>query len=410
DARRKKICPGNWNRKHTCPETNQPDVWVYDSTREGNFDDDGSLPKKISNKLQFGSGIIQKTNNGKITKRINYLIADASSGPSDPVTPSGLMYTCDEFLFASTLQGGTGFAGDSNAGLTYSATTYCAPQGSRCGQDKRWQDNWLAAHAPLASEFKALKSGSVKKKWMKEHGLEYPESDQNLQAKALSQLANHFSKLQGDLFLYKLMTINKKGDGRFVYLDMNTGKDDDSDTDDEDEDEDDEDDNTKRDLTAQFMPPANVTTNQASGAGLVEASSLGLAVPSDAEHKSQVASVESNSDASTTSNNISGFISITRPAFSSQQAASGPLNIATATAGVLFSNNTRESIDSDHSSLANAARSGQSHTLLTEFNVSVASTVASVPTGDAFASYLGQSDSSRDVSRTGLYYEYFFTH
>lgn len=95
------------------------------------------------------------------------------------------------------------------------------------------------------------------------------------------------------------------------------------------------------------MPPANVTTNQASGAGLVEASSLGLAVPSDAEHKSQVASVESNSDALTTSNNISGFISITRPAFSSQQAASGPLNIATATAGVLFSNNTRESIDSD---------------------------------------------------------------
>lgn len=45
------------------------------------------------------------------------------------------------------------------------------------------------------------------------------------------------------------MTINKKGDGRFVYLDMDTGKDDDSDTDDEDED--DEDDNTKRDLTAQ---------------------------------------------------------------------------------------------------------------------------------------------------------------
>ena len=88
------------DRKHTCPETDQPDVWVYDSTREGNFDDDGSLPKKISNKLQFGSGIIQKTNNGKITKRINYLIADASSGPSDPVTPSGLMYTCDEFPFA----------------------------------------------------------------------------------------------------------------------------------------------------------------------------------------------------------------------------------------------------------------------------------------------------------------------
>ncbi|CAD0057353.1 unnamed protein product [Aureobasidium pullulans] len=62
----------------------QPDVWVRDSTR--NADGNRLRPNKISNKLQYNMGM-----NGR--KR-NYLIEDYSG------TPSGLMYTCDEFPFA----------------------------------------------------------------------------------------------------------------------------------------------------------------------------------------------------------------------------------------------------------------------------------------------------------------------
>jgi hypothetical protein len=37
-----------------------------------------------------------------------------------------------------------------NGGLTYSTTTYCAPQMSRCARDETWQDNWLATKGLLA--------------------------------------------------------------------------------------------------------------------------------------------------------------------------------------------------------------------------------------------------------------------
>jgi hypothetical protein len=78
DSRRGKICPKTWNKKHTCPEVDQPDVWVRDSTR--NADGNRLRPNKISNKLQYNMGM-----NGR--KR-NYLIEDYSGTPSTPVMSS----------------------------------------------------------------------------------------------------------------------------------------------------------------------------------------------------------------------------------------------------------------------------------------------------------------------------------
>lgn len=89
DKRRSKICPSTWNKRHTCPETDQPDVFVLDGTRSPN--DDPQEPNKVSNQLQYKAGLNGKT---------NYLIADFPDVQLSRSTPSGLMYTCDEFPFA----------------------------------------------------------------------------------------------------------------------------------------------------------------------------------------------------------------------------------------------------------------------------------------------------------------------
>jgi hypothetical protein len=88
DARRKKICPGNWNQRHACPETDQPDVFVRDIARNPRAD---ALPNKISSSLEYPMG-----RNG----RNDYLIAGFLNTLRKNISPSGLMYTCDEFPFA----------------------------------------------------------------------------------------------------------------------------------------------------------------------------------------------------------------------------------------------------------------------------------------------------------------------
>ncbi|THZ82186.1 hypothetical protein D6C88_06179 [Aureobasidium pullulans] len=308
DSRRGKICPKTWNKKHTCPEVDQPDVWVRDSTR--NADGNRLRPNKISNKLQYNMGM-----NGR--KR-NYLIEDYSG------TPSGLMYTCDEFPFASTIQGGTGLAGDPNAGLTYSATTYCAPQGSRCAKDVRWQDDWLASHG-LLSQWKALTPGSAaKSNWMAAKNMYYPVSDQNMQAGALSELARHFSKLKGDLFLFKLKTFSDPNEPRFAYMEL---EEDDDEEDDEDGDVDMS--NTRRDLDMQsaFQIQHAANTSQ-------EYRDL------DSESKSRLPTggdsyaPNSNPSKSHTSR-TSGFISLTRPDISARSLRLAP----TEASQLIFPNN-----------------------------------------------------------------------
>jgi hypothetical protein len=89
DDRRKKICPSNWNQRHTCPEPDQPDVFVLDATRNPNANKDE--PNKISSTLEHPRG-----RNGKN----DYLIAGAFNPVRRTSSPSGLMYTCDEFPFA----------------------------------------------------------------------------------------------------------------------------------------------------------------------------------------------------------------------------------------------------------------------------------------------------------------------
>ncbi|KAH0200996.1 hypothetical protein KCU99_g5779, partial [Aureobasidium melanogenum] len=238
DAKRKKkrryeICPSKWNKNHVCPEVDQPDVWTIDPSRNPRSSSGETVktPKKLSTSLQ---NVAAKAGN----KALKYLIADYQNGVTGTLEPSGLMYTCDEFPFASTIQGGTGFKGDSNAGLTYSAATYCAPQSSRCANDLTWQTNWLNENG-LLSTWQALPAKTVRSKWLKDQGIAYPSSDQNEQSKALSALAKHFAKLNGDLFLFKLKTINDPDDPRFAYMD--TGE--------EEDENDDVDANTKRDLT-----------------------------------------------------------------------------------------------------------------------------------------------------------------
>ncbi|KAH0163714.1 hypothetical protein KCU67_g5446, partial [Aureobasidium melanogenum] len=315
ETRRTKNCPSSWNRRHTCPEANQPDVWVRDAWR--NADRNKLRPNKISSSLQYGPG-----NKGKI----NYLIADYYNFVTRSLWPSGLMYTCDEFPFASTIQGGTGPDGDPNGGLTYSATTYCAPQGSRCGQDVRWQNSWLAAKQ-LLSQWQALNlAPRAKNNWIKAKGINYPTSDQNMQAHALSELSKHFAKLDGDLFLFKLKTINDPNELRFAYMD--TG-------DPEDEEEDDDDDgggnsaNAKRDLGMHPEQQTNTTSSMSRhsrgldfglgfglGAGALSVgASLALEYHSHSPMSAEVVSSDGYSGLGMSkTKEFSGFISITRSA------------------------------------------------------------------------------------------------
>jgi hypothetical protein len=88
NKRRRKICPNSWNKNHICPEKDQPDVFVLDGTRDPNKN--ALKPNKISSRLQHQKGL-----NGKN----NYLIADDYDS-TGALSPSGLMYTCDEFPFA----------------------------------------------------------------------------------------------------------------------------------------------------------------------------------------------------------------------------------------------------------------------------------------------------------------------
>ncbi|THY35296.1 hypothetical protein D6D01_01431 [Aureobasidium pullulans] len=258
DSRRGKICPKTWNKKHTCPEVDQPDVWVRDSTR--NADGNRLRPNKISNKLQYNMGM-----NGR--KR-NYLIEDYSG------TPSGLMYTCDEFPFASAAK-----------------------------------SNWMAAK-----------------------NMYYPVSDQNMQAGALSELARHFSKLKGDLFLFKLKTFSDPTEPRFAYMEL--GEDDDDDEED-DENGDVDMSNTRRDLDMQFVAASQIhhaanTSQEYSDLDYESKSGLHTGGDFDAPSSS------SNFDTSEShTSRTSGFISLTRPDISARSLRLAP----TKAAQLIFPNN-----------------------------------------------------------------------
>jgi hypothetical protein len=91
NSRRRKICPGTWNKNHLCPEPDQPDVWVFDQTRDTPLDVLNTNPIKISSGLQPDV-------------KPKYLIADYEDAVSLTSSPSGLMYTCDEFPFARLVE------------------------------------------------------------------------------------------------------------------------------------------------------------------------------------------------------------------------------------------------------------------------------------------------------------------
>ncbi|KAH0238124.1 hypothetical protein KCV06_g130, partial [Aureobasidium melanogenum] len=209
DAKRKKkrryeICPSKWNKNHVCPEVDQPDVWTIDPSRNPRSSSGETVktPKKLSTSLQ---NVAAKAGN----KALKYLIADYQNGVTGTLEPSGLMYTCDEFPFARLVD----------------------PISEAFERFQRRIDV-QCCNILCSSEFEISK-------WLKDQGIAYPSSDQNEQSKALSALAKHFAKLNGDLFLFKLKTINDPDDPRFAYMD--TGE--------EEDENDDVDANTKRDLT-----------------------------------------------------------------------------------------------------------------------------------------------------------------
>ncbi|KEY73171.1 hypothetical protein S7711_04137 [Stachybotrys chartarum IBT 7711] len=98
--RRGTACPsGSWRRTHTCPETNQPHT-----VPRGSMLGSGSYPAARYNPNNIAAG--QPGYN---------VIANSQQ------QHSGMMWTCDEFPPASSVEGGAG------------ANTFCAPANARCG-------------------------------------------------------------------------------------------------------------------------------------------------------------------------------------------------------------------------------------------------------------------------------------
>lgn len=121
----------------------------------------------------------------KMVERTNYQIADYED------MPSGLMYTCDEFPFATTIQGGIGLGTDANAGLNFAGTTYCAPQSSACGKNTEWFDRWASDNPASAILYRKakLKGVAALRKYRKETRFAFPKSDQDFQAAALNEIS-----------------------------------------------------------------------------------------------------------------------------------------------------------------------------------------------------------------------------
>ncbi|KAG9525287.1 hypothetical protein KCU93_g5945, partial [Aureobasidium melanogenum] len=206
------ICPGNWKDTHICPEPDQPPIWVTDMNR------DPVTPQNIEihNLLKYPSGkqkVLDKDTK-KMVERTNYQIADYDD------FPSGLMYTCDEFPFATTIQGGIGIGADANAGLDFAGTTYCAPQSSACGKNTEWFDRWASDNpGPALLYRKAKLKGKVAlRKFQKEARFAFPKSDQDFQAKALSEISNIFAKQKKGLYSYQLRTKNAESDARVAWV------------------------------------------------------------------------------------------------------------------------------------------------------------------------------------------------
>ncbi|KAH0325449.1 hypothetical protein KCU74_g7476, partial [Aureobasidium melanogenum] len=200
------MCPGSWKNRHTCPEPDQPEIWVSDISRD-RADDDDKPYLKLPNSLKYPSGKQQLLNKQKKPiAKTNYQIADFNG------RPSGLMYTCDEFPFASTIQGGSGLPGDANAGLSFASTTYCAPQSSSCARNNEWFDAWAIKFDEEAALYRKAKTGKGSKAALKrfrdETGFSFPQSDQDVQADALNDLWAIFNKQKKGLYSYQFRTRN----------------------------------------------------------------------------------------------------------------------------------------------------------------------------------------------------------
>ncbi|KAI1749014.1 hypothetical protein F4782DRAFT_514853 [Xylaria castorea] len=99
-TRRNTACPSRWKVSHPCPQTDQPPT-VASHTSWG-----------------FGSyiGLRWNPNNLMMGQAGYNVIANVAN-----TGPSGMIWTCDEWPPAITVQGGA------------TAQTYCAPQNGRCG-------------------------------------------------------------------------------------------------------------------------------------------------------------------------------------------------------------------------------------------------------------------------------------
>lgn len=183
------ICPGNWKDTHACPEPDQPPIFVTDMNRDEVNPENIEIP----NLLKYPSGKQKVLDKGTkmMVEKTNYQIADYED------KPSGLMYTCDEFPFATTIQGGIGLDGDANAGLNFVGTTYCAPQSAACGKNTEWFDNWASDNPGRALLYQQAKNkgAAALRQFRKETRFAFPKSDHNFQAKALNELSVSASKL-----------------------------------------------------------------------------------------------------------------------------------------------------------------------------------------------------------------------
>ncbi|KAH0341870.1 hypothetical protein KCU81_g6045, partial [Aureobasidium melanogenum] len=206
------ICPGNWKDTHICPEPDQPPIWVTDMSRDPVNPQNIEIPNLL--KYPSGKQQVLDKDTQKTVEKTNYQIADYED------MPSGLMYTCDEFPFATTIQGGIGLTGDANAGLNFAGTTYCAPQNSACGKNTEWFKRWASDNPETALLYQKakLKGAAALSKFRKETRFAFPKSDQDFQAKALSEISSIFSKQKKGLYSYQLRTKNAESDDRVTWV------------------------------------------------------------------------------------------------------------------------------------------------------------------------------------------------
>ncbi|KAI0021197.1 hypothetical protein F4780DRAFT_305284 [Xylariomycetidae sp. FL0641] len=126
NARRDSSCPGNWKTNHPCPQNGQPLVVPEPFNRGGRSISSGFVGQRLDPTLPQGAAG-------------SYQIADPSG------VDAGMVWTCDEFPPAFSVEGGL----DANGDL---ANTYCAPWGKAAcdGAFTLTEQNWQSyAHGTI---------------------------------------------------------------------------------------------------------------------------------------------------------------------------------------------------------------------------------------------------------------------